>query len=232
MNDNYVSTQICVYKTNKVLVEFMDKLKPASTNGYAHLHATGDSVDVNGRKEYSLIGITMLDYSKGKGDKASRARANISPDEAKYIYSRLYAGFPTFELSQDKIFGTPDGAGQSDVTKLYISRQPTDNQGNVKTHPWYIHLENGKGISVKNRNGGTYMQSGSYIKQRTVSANLTDLDMFKLMSRVTCYISAWESAFAPSLIANGRQALAMAMQQASTTQQPYYSEYYPDQQSA
>lgn len=232
MNENYVSTQICVYKTNKVLVEFMDKLKVASVNSYAHLHATGDYQDVNGRKAYSLIGITMLDYSKGTGDSAVKVKANISPDEAVYIYSRLCAGFPVFELSQDKIFGTPDARGYSDVTKLRICRYPQDNQGNLKKYPWYFQIENGKGIAVSNKNGGTYMKSGSYTAIRSVNANLSDLDMFKLMNRVASYITAWESAYAPSVISMGKQAFDAAIQQANTQQQPNYEGQYADQHIA
>lgn len=229
MNDNYVSTQICVYKTNKVLVEFMDKLKPASVNSYAHLHAIGDYADINGRKAYSLIGITMLDYSNGKGDKAVRVKANISPDEASYIHSRLTAGFPVFELSQDKIFGVADAKGYSDVTKLRICRYPQDSAGKPKNYPWYFQIENGKGIAATNKNGGTYMKSGTYILGSSVTANLNDLDMFKLMNRVVSFIMAWESVYAPSCIAMGKQALEAAIQQANATQQPNYNGQYNDQ---
>ena len=231
MNENYVSTQICVYKTNKVLVEFMDKLKVAASNSYAHLHAAGDYIDTSGRKAYSLIGITMLDYSKGKGDKAVRVKANISPDEAMYIHSRLHAGFPVFEFSQDKIFGTPDASGYSDVTKLRICRYPQDNQGNPKAYPWYFQISNGKGIAASNKNGGTYMKSGSFVEHSNVSANLSDLDMYKLLNRVSCYICSWEHACAPAVIAAGKQALDAAIQ-ANAEQQSYYEGQYPDQHSA
>jgi hypothetical protein len=237
MNDNYISTQICVYKTNKVLVEFLDKLKPASVNTYAHLHATGDYVDSNGRKAYSLIGITMLDYSKGTGDKTVRTKANISPDEAMYIHSRLAAGYQVFEFSQDKIFGTPDAYGYSDVTKLRICRYPQDANGKPKTYPWFVQIANGKGIAVKNKTGGTYMKSGSYMELSVVTANLNDLDMFKLVNRVSCYISTWEQSYGPASLFAGRQAMEAAIQQATAGQPSYdqascYEGQYPDQHIA
>ena len=39
---NYISRQITVYKTDKKLIEFIDKLKPAPTDFYAHIHSFGD----------------------------------------------------------------------------------------------------------------------------------------------------------------------------------------------
>ena len=40
MNEHgYISRQISVYKTDKKLVEFLDKLKPAPTDYYAHIHS-------------------------------------------------------------------------------------------------------------------------------------------------------------------------------------------------
>lgn len=46
----------------------------------------------------------MKDYSNGTGDKAVTVTANISPEEAKFILSRLTAGFQEYSFQQDKIF--------------------------------------------------------------------------------------------------------------------------------
>ena len=88
MSELYISNQIAVYKNSKTLVEFQDKLKPASLECYAHLHADGEAT-AEGPKRHSLIGILMKDYSNGTGDKAVTVTANISPEEAKFILSRL-----------------------------------------------------------------------------------------------------------------------------------------------
>ena len=47
---NYISRQITVYKTDKKLIEFIDKLKPAPTDFYAHIHSFGDK-DEEGVKQ-------------------------------------------------------------------------------------------------------------------------------------------------------------------------------------
>lgn len=205
MND-YISNQITVYKTNKVLVEFRDKLKVATLSNYAHIHADGEQTE-NGIRRTSLIGILMKDYSRGTGDKAVTVKANISPDEARFLFNRLKAGFPALDFKQDKIFGNPDSEGYSQVTKLRIIRAEKDSKGTVRNYPWYIEIDNGKGRAVKNNNGGTYMKPNSFQSNAKASANLSDLDMFKLLGRTDAYIDAWEKAIGPSLIIQAKKAL-------------------------
>jgi len=207
MNEEYISRQISVYKNNKVLIEFQDKLKAASVSAYAHIHADGEP-GPDGKKRHSLIGIQMIDYSKGTGANSVIVNVNISPEEAKFILSRLTAGFQSYTFQQEKIFGEKDKDGFSSVTKLRIIRAEKDNKGNVRNLPWYIEVENGKGIPMKNANGGTYMKSGSYVRKNMVYASLSDLEFFQLLSRVSSYIDAWEKVVGPSVIQQGRTALA------------------------
>lgn len=101
MNEEYISTQIAVYKNSKTLLEFHDKLKVASMYSYAHIHADGED-NGDGRRKHSLIGILMKDYSGGTGDKAVTVKANISPEEAKFILSRITTGFPNIPSSRKK----------------------------------------------------------------------------------------------------------------------------------
>lgn len=207
MSEEYISNQIAVYKNSKTLVEFQDKLKVASMEYYAHIHADGEPTD-NGPKKHSLIGILMKDYSNGTGDKAVTVTANISPEEAKFILSRLTAGFQEYSYSQEKIFGEQDAKGYAKVSKVRIIRATKDAKGAPRNLPWYIEVENGKGIPLKNATGGTYMKAKSFISEGKVYANLSDLDLFKLLSRVSSYIDSWEKAIAPPLIKQAKNALA------------------------
>lgn len=137
MHEEYISNQIAVYKNSKTLVEFQDKLKYASMYSYAHIHADGEEDD-DGRKKHSLIGILMKDYSKGTGQNAVTVKANISPEEAKFILTRLTAGFQSYTFQQEKIFGEKDDKGYSKVSKLRIIRATKDTKGNDRKLPWYI----------------------------------------------------------------------------------------------
>lgn len=219
MNEPYVSNQICVLKTDKKLVAFYDKLRVASTYNYAQLHADGEYSE-DGRKVRSLIGLTLLDYTNGKGDRTVSVKVNLSPDEVAYIFSRLCAGFPLFEFRQDKIFGNKDANGYSTVTKLSITRNTQDYKGQPLRIPWKIEAENGKGIAVQNKTGGTYIQKNSFQPMSKAAINVTDADMFGLLNRVIRYVHMWEATISPSLITNGKHALqaALAQKQAQGTE--------------
>ena len=207
MNEDYISNQIAVYKNSKTLLEFQDKLKVAPINSYAHIHAGGET-GADGRRTHSLIGILMKDYSKGTGDKAITVCANISPKEAKFILSRLTAGFSEYTFQQDKIFGDKDEQGYAKVSKVRIIRATKDSKGAARKLPWYVEVENGKGIPQKNANGGTYMKANSFVSTGKVYANLSDLDLFDLLSSVSSYIDCWEHAIAPALITKAKNAVA------------------------
>jgi hypothetical protein len=208
----YISRQIAVYKTNVKLVEFNDKLNTAPVESYAHIHAMGDEGE-NGKKVYSTIGIVLQDYTNGKGSKNIRVMANISPDEAQFIFSRMQACVETFDFTADKIFGATDANGYASMTKLKIVRVPVDKSGQKRNYPWTIYIENGKGIKARGSTGGTFCKSGSYICENKAFINLTDLDFYKLLNRVSQYINAWELVFGSAVIKQGRAAIEAAMQQ-------------------
>lgn len=206
-HEDYISNQIAVYKNSKTLIEFRDKLKVASLGCYAHIHADREETE-DGFRRHSLIGILMKDYSKGTGDKAVTVTTNISPEEAKFILSRLNAGFQEYTFQQEKIFGSKDAKGYAQVSKLRIIRATKDSKGATRKLPWFIEVENGKGIPQKNANGGTYMQSNSFVSEGKVFANLSDLDLYRLLSRTASYIDAWEKAIGPSLIIKAKNAIS------------------------
>lgn len=217
MNEqNYISRQITVYKTDKKLIEFIDKLKPAPTKVYAHIHSFGDK-DEDGVRQTSCIGITLQDYSKGIGNQNIRVNANISPDEAEYILVQLRNKILDFELKQEKIFGEADKNGRARVTKLRIIRAETGKDGKKRTYPWYVEIGNGTGVKVKTDKGGFYIKGDSYKEEGKVFININDLDFFKLMNRVCRYINAWENAVAPHVIMSGKQAIAEAQEASENT---------------
>ena len=94
------------------------------------------------------------------------------------------------------------------MSKIRILRAVKDNKGAIRKLPWYIEVENGKGIPQKNTNGGTYMKANSFVSEGKVGANLSDLDLFKLLSRTASYIDSWEKAIAPPLIKLAKNTLA------------------------
>lgn len=211
---NYVSRQISVYKTDKKLIEFIDKLKPAPYDHYAHIHSLGDK-DEDGVRQISCIGMILQDYSKGTGDNTIRVTANISPDEAEYMLIQVTNGVSEFEFKQEKIFGEPDESGKSKVTKLRVVRASKGKDGKPRNFPWYVEIANGTGEKAKKENGGIFIKGNSYKEEEKVYVNINDLDFFKLLSRVSSYVRAWEATIAPMVITEGKQAINAAMEASS-----------------
>lgn len=171
--ERFISRQISKYATTKKLIEFNDKMRLPPVEYYAHVQATGDK-NHEGKNVTSLIGITMLDYSNGTGDKTVSVEANITPDELMYIFSKLNQGVEKFEMSQDKIFGEPDASGKCSVTKLKIIRATVDAAGKPRNYPWFIQIENGKGIKAVNSTSGgaTFSQNLMLRNQKFLSTSM------------------------------------------------------------
>ena len=214
-----ITDQICKVQTDKRLIAMYDRLRYAAFSSYAQLHAKGEYQE-NGRKIHSLIGITIQDYSNGTGNKNVIAQFNLAPEQVQFLLTRIMAGFQEFEWNQQKIFGEPDAQGFSIAQIFNISRHAVDNQGRVMNSPWRIQITNGKGVRMKNKNGGAYMKGGSFQALKSASIQLTDMDLFSLLKRVDSYITNWENCISASLINNGKQALAQQQMQNQTQNQP------------
>lgn len=211
----YISRQIAKYATDKKLIEFNDKMRLPPVECYAHIQATGDK-NKDGKNVNSLIGITMLDYSKGTGNNTVSVEANITPDELMYVFSKLNQCVERFEMTQDKIFGEPDENGQCSVTKLRIARANVDAKGKTRNYPWFVQIENGKAVKAKNeKSGGSYIKANTYVVGAKVFVNINDFDMFKLLSRIQSFINAWECTYSPDRIRQAKQIAAKNMRESA-----------------
>ena len=207
MNEYPVSNQIAVYKTNKKLVEFNDKLKPASIENYAHTHAQGEQLP-DGSRPRSCVGIVLQDYSRGTGQNTVRVMANLSPGFFPYALSRVSIGVENVEFQEDKIFGAPDQQGFCMVTKVVVKRAAVGKDGRPRNYPWFILVENGRAVKEQTQTGGYHMKSGTYKADRQVFININDYDFFKLMQQTVRYIRVWELTYVPKQIREARQIMA------------------------
>lgn len=194
------SWQIAKYQTDKKLIESVDKLEPASSNFYAHIHANGER-DERGRK-HSLIGLNLLDYTNGKGDKTVSVSFNLSPEQVAFWFDRARTGHKTFELKQDKIIAAQADkkTGIAPVYKLIIKRSETGYDGKPSRYPWYICVETGIGLAQANDNGSYAIKSGSYKSEKKVFINLNDVDMYAFLRKTVKYMEAWETWTAYNLL--------------------------------
>ena len=223
-----ITDQISKVQTEKKLIAFYDRLRPAAFTNYAQLHAKGEYKE-NDHKTHSLIGVTIQDYSNGTGDRNIITQFNLTPEQIQFFLTRINAGFQEFEWSQSKIFGTPDAQGLCTAQQFFISRHVYDQNGTPMKSPWRIQIVNGKGVKVQNQKGGAYMKSGSFIIDKVAYIQLTDMDLYMLLKRTDSFISQWETMVTPTLISNGKQLLAN--QQAQWRAQNQNGQYqYPTQE--
>ena len=60
MDNGWIQNQIAIYMTNKKLVEFNDKLKPAPIEYYGHIHAQGEKLEDGSRPRSCIKGNTVF----------------------------------------------------------------------------------------------------------------------------------------------------------------------------
>lgn len=201
-----ITGQIAVHKTDKKLLEFIDGLNPAPMQDYATIHAGAvRPYEKDGQRVYSVIRLVAQDYSR-KGEPSVRVKANIAPEEARYLAQMVKNGVEKFMFNAVKIFGNPDKQGLCPVTKLWVSRSVNAADGETLLNPWKVDIENGRGRKANAKNGGSYCQSGSYVLEKKVYLNFTDCEFFKLMCAVERFIGIWEISHGAKLVKDGRSA--------------------------
>ena len=219
MDENYISRQICVFKTNKALIEANDKLNFASTQNYAHIHASGEIDEESGRKTYSRIGIEMRDYSKGTGDQLIKVSANLTHQDIDYLYCVIARGEKIFNFEQCKIFALSPDKQSCKFTRLHIRRFIREQKEGEKPQErfWEISIENGTATPVELKSGGRYgkdFQVGA-----KVAIYLTDQEYHDFIYSIHLYCWAWAITISSTLIAEGKAALFTRMAETSAAEE-------------
>lgn len=181
----FIDRQITVFKNATKLLEFQDKLQPAPYQYYAHIHASHDTDLEDAYRRISCIGLLAKDYSKGTGDLAVNATANISPAEADRLYRKALVMPKAYEFKTQKKFDSPKtkatyakplGGGELLGTNLIITRREVDDKGQRLNNPWTVTIEN----FLLNRT------------RKAVSVFMTDDAFADRLYAVTHYITMWE----------------------------------------
>jgi hypothetical protein len=195
MENNYISNQITKYQTNKKLIAFTDKLVLATVEQYATIHSAGGK---SGNFP-SRIGVNLLDYSKGTGDKTIQLAVNLSVQDIAWLNENIKKVVWTngsFEWNQSKIQAVKKGSdGRAPVTSIKINRSPKDAQGNVKNLQWYVNIANGTGIPQETSTGGIMCGKGTFQKISEAFINLRDEDIYKCFYDVVAYINLWQLSY-------------------------------------
>lgn len=179
--------QMSNFTNNKAVIELINKLSPSEPGKGSHLHAT------EGKK--SLIGINVVNY---QAEPSVFVEENLSPSQVKELYNEAIMKRANYKFSGNgqKIFGEPDQNGLSIVRTIQIYRQASyvgrDGKTIVKTYPWTVKIQNGKGKKEGTGTGGYSCAEGTFKVEKEAAINLSDGDFFALFEKAYTYITAWE----------------------------------------
>lgn len=198
-----INTKQISKSNNKTkLIEFNDKLQ------------LNDFTDECGVKKttvhskFSRIQIVIVDWTKGKGDKAVVVQHNIEPSIMKGICNLVLIGDTAEFEKQDKYTKSigftenkiniyqKDNEGYCPVTNFNIKFQPLMN------NPWTITIENGKGKTQKNENDGISIAKGTYIRESEAVIYLSKFEMHIKMLDVLDTIKNFENVYYLNMIEN------------------------------
>jgi len=213
---DYVDNEIYTYMTSNKMLAISDRLNLASVENYATIHAQHkDDKDASGRRIRSTFGILANDFSRGKGNLAVKAEANISPSEARFIMSQIENGIEKGVdkkgiFSSEKIFASGNG-GQ--VRKLTIGWQTKDNKGEERKSPWVVSIENGTGTIKRTSSGGSFCEKNSYKRETHVLIYFTYQDIYKMFVSVIAFLNVWEMAYGCKLLKEGHALLQQKKQE-------------------
>lgn len=193
--------QITKINAKTKLLEFNDRLQ---WNDFSKERGVAKSI-VHGK--FSRINLAMVDWTKGKGDKAVVTTHNVTPDVIKMIAELVMMNMTSEFTKTDKYTKKTgffeqkidqykkDDKGLSPVSILNIRYQEQMDS------PWTITLENGNGVAETSDIGGIKIKSGSYKTTGSVTMYLSKADMIKKMAEVRDHILAFETSHMKDMLA-------------------------------
>ena len=139
----------------------------------------------------------------GYGTAMKNAAASFAPAQNQTPYLKVARGID-YTYTQDKVNVYKKGSdGFAPVSRLSITRQSFRKDGDAATYPWTFKVTNGLAQVVERDNGATTFRSDTLKNTTEVYIMVSDRDMFRMMTRVTHFIDAWENTYCIPVIRNG-----------------------------
>ena len=110
-----------------------------------------------------------------------------------------------FTYSQDRVhaFGQVKDGDMVPVQRLNIFHQTFRGDGQLGNYPWTVKITNAKAPVHFQETGATTFSSSGMIDKQEAFIQISDADMYRMMSRICHYISAWENTVAGEVIKAG-----------------------------
>lgn len=112
-----------------------------------------------------------------------------------------------FSYAQDRVhaFGTVKEGDMVPVQRLNIFHQTFRSDGQASNYPWTVKITNAKAPVHFQATGATTFSSSGMTDKQEAFIQISDADMYRMMSRVYHYISVWEHTVAAKVVAGGLQ---------------------------
>lgn len=112
-----------------------------------------------------------------------------------------------FTYTQDRVhaFGDVKDGDMVPVQRLNIFHQTFRSDGQASNYPWTVKITNAKAPVRLQATGATTFSSSGMTDKQEAFIQISDADMYRMMSRVCHYISVWEQTVAAKVVASGLQ---------------------------
>ena len=110
--------------------------------------------------------------------------------------------------SQDRVhaFGSVKEGDLVPVQRLNIFHQTFRNDGQISNYPWTIKILNAKAPVHFQETGATTFSASGMTEKQEAFIQVSDADMYRMMSRICHFVSAWENAVATKVLLAGLEA--------------------------
>jgi len=112
-----------------------------------------------------------------------------------------------FTYVQDRVhaFGDVKDGAIVPVQRLNIYHQTFRNDGQLSNYPWTFKITNAKAPVHFQATGATTFTSSGMTDKQEAFIQVSDADMYRMMSRVCHFIQVWEQNMAAKVVAEGRE---------------------------
>lgn len=113
-----------------------------------------------------------------------------------------------FTYAQDRVhaFGEVKEGDIVPVQRLNIFHQTFRSDGQMGNYPWTVKITNAKAPVHFQATGATTFSSSGMTEKQEAFIQVSDADMYRMMSRVCHFVSVWEHTVAAQVVRGGLEA--------------------------
>lgn len=185
--------------------DLMDSLSSAGRAAKAFEVLTRGVMSATANIVRGKVAVGSTEAHTAYGAAMKNAMAEFAPEQNQPPYLKVARGVD-YSYVQDKVnVYKKRSDGFAPVSRVSVTRQSFRKDGDAATYPWTFKITNGVARVVEKNNGATTFQSNTMKNTTEAYILVSDRDMFRMMTRVTHFIDAWENAYCIPVICKGIQ---------------------------